>query len=89
VSLALHDSTTGSKSIRWPDVFSGTVNLISTLHACHRRTVGRYCLKPTFQPFFFIIGFTFIKKKKTRGNWPPQVVVEMTFGDPKDHETVR
>jgi hypothetical protein len=39
--------------------------------------------------FFFIIGFTFIKKKKTRGNWPPQVVVEMTFGDPKDHETVR
>lgn len=44
--------------------FSGTVNLISTLHACHRRTVGRYCLKPTFQPFFFIIGFTFIKEKK-------------------------
>jgi hypothetical protein len=46
-------------------------------------------LKTNISTFFFIIGFTFMKKKKTRGNWPPQVVVEMTFGDPKDHETVR
>jgi hypothetical protein len=39
--------------------------------------------------FFLSSALLLLKKKKTRGNWPPQVVVEMTFGDPKDHETVR
>jgi hypothetical protein len=47
-------------------------------------------LKTNISTFFFLSSvLLLLKKKKTRGNWPPQVVVEMTFGDPKDHETVR